>query len=115
MSSELKAGKAWGCKQSFNAIYERRGIDFAREYYKRWHDSAMKSGLAPIRKWRTGSSDISRGILNCYKWNIANGIVEGFTSKIPSIKAASRGFRKFENYRTAILFRCGKLNLEPMV
>ena len=55
------------------------------------------------------------GILNCYKWNIANGIVEGFNSKIQSIKAASRGFRNFENYRTAILFRCGKLDLEPMV
>ena len=115
LKCELKTGKAWGYKQSFNAIYERRSIDFAREYFNRWYDSAMKSGLAPIKKVARMIKRHLEGILNWYKWHIANGIVEGFNSKIQSIKAAARGFRNFENYRTAILFRCGKLNLEPIV
>jgi len=32
---------------------------------------------------------------------------------IQSIKANARGFRSFENYRVAILFQCGKLDLKP--
>jgi hypothetical protein len=29
------------------------------------------------------------------------------------LKAAARGFRRFANYRTRILFFCGKLDLAP--
>jgi hypothetical protein len=35
-------------------------------------------------------------------------------SKIQSLKAAARGFRNFQNYRTRILFFCGKLELYPL-
>ncbi|MCX5685117.1 MAG: transposase, partial [Planctomycetota bacterium] len=38
---------------------------------------------------------------------------EGFNSKIQSIKSDARGFRNFANYRTRILFFCGKLNMTP--
>ncbi|MEE9369320.1 MAG: transposase, partial [Pontiella sp.] len=34
-------------------------------------------------------------------------------SKIQTIKANARGFRNFENYRTSILFFCGKRDLAP--
>ena len=33
--------------------------------------------------------------------------------RIQSIKSAARGFRSFKNYRTPILFFCGKLKLTP--
>ena len=39
---------------------------------------------------------------------------EGFNSKMQSIKACARVFRNFQNYRTAILFYCGKLDLSPL-
>ena len=34
-------------------------------------------------------------------------------SKIQQLKANARGFRSFRNYRTRILFFCGKLDLTP--
>jgi len=40
---------------------------------------------------------------------------EGFNSKIQAIKADARGARRFENYRTRILFFCGKLDMTPML
>jgi len=40
---------------------------------------------------------------------------EGFNSRIQSIKSAARGFRNFENYRTRILFFCGRLELIPNI
>ncbi|MFN8790245.1 MAG: transposase, partial [Bdellovibrionales bacterium] len=38
----------------------------------------------------------------------------GFNSKIQTIKANARGYRSFSNYRIAILFYCGKLDLYPL-
>jgi transposase len=40
---------------------------------------------------------------------------EGFNSSIQAIKSAAKGFRKFEHYRTRILFYCGKLDLKPAI
>jgi transposase len=40
-------------------------------------------------------------------------VAEGLNSKIQQIKSAARGFRKFENFRIAILFFCGKLDMYP--
>ncbi|MFQ3167644.1 MAG: hypothetical protein ACI8QI_000175 [Limisphaerales bacterium] len=50
-------------------------------------------------------------ILSWFRHHISNGMAEGYNSRIQSIKTAARGFRNFANYRTRILFFCGKLNL----
>jgi len=52
-------------------------------------------------------------ILSWFRHHISNGMAEGYNSRIQSIKTAARGFRNFANYRTRILFFCGKLNLLP--
>ena len=38
-----------------------------------------------------------------------------FNSKIQSLKSDARGFRNALNYRTRILFYCGKLDLSPSI
>ncbi len=45
-------------------------------------------------------------------FSITNAGVGG-NSKIQSIESSARGFKNFLNYRTRILFFCGKLNLFP--
>lgn len=45
---------------------------------------------------------------------ITNAVSEGLNSKIQAIKANARGFRSYLNYRTRILFFCGKLDLYPL-
>ena len=52
-------------------------------------------------------------ILSYFRYRITNATSEGFNSRIQSIKSAARGFRDFQNYRTRILFYCGKLNFKP--
>ena len=44
---------------------------------------------------------------------ITNVVTEGLNRKIQFIKSNARGFRSCQNYRTRILFFCGKLNLQP--
>ena len=52
-------------------------------------------------------------ILTYFDSYITNAFSEGINSKIQAIKANARGFRSFKNYRTRILFFCGKLSLAP--
>jgi transposase len=52
-------------------------------------------------------------ILTYLRHQITNAMMEGFNSKIQTIKANARGYRNFANYRIAILFHCGELDLYP--
>ncbi len=54
------------------------------------------------------------GLLSCFRHRIANALIEGFNSRIQSIKADAQGFRSFANYRARILFFCGKLSPYPV-
>jgi transposase len=50
-------------------------------------------------------------ILTYFDCYITNAFSEGIKSKIQAIKANTRGFRNFKNYRTRIHFFCGKFSL----
>jgi transposase len=50
-------------------------------------------------------------ILTWFRHRITYATAEGFNSRIQSLKSNVRGFRSLQNYRTRILFFCGKLNL----
>ncbi len=77
-----------------------------------WLAKAGASGLAPVK---TGSRDDRIPPAG------RNGVVlapdlqrgEGFNCAIQAIKSSARGFRTFANYRIAILFHCGGLQLFP--
>ena len=53
-------------------------------------------------------------IITYLRHPITNAVTEGLNSKIQAIKANARGFRSFLNYRTRILFSCGRLDLYPL-
>ncbi len=43
----------------------------------------------------------------------SNAKAERMNGKIQEVKTGGRGYRKFENFRSAILFFCGGLALYP--
>lgn len=71
------------------------------------------------RSERTGAVEESRqdafthleGILAGLWYPISNGPAEGFNSAIPALKNVARGYRNFADFRIAILFHHGKLDL----
>jgi len=52
-------------------------------------------------------------LLSYFRHRITNTMSQGFNSVIQALKYAAHGFRSFRNYRTRILFFCGKLDLKP--
>ena len=47
----------------------------------------------------------------CHRTN--NAVAEGLNAQIQLIKARARGFRQFAQFRIAILFFLGKLDMNP--
>jgi len=78
-----------------------------------WYKEAFKTGLPEIQKVARMLKRHLENILTYFESYITNAASEGLNSKIQSIKANTRGFRNFENYRISILFFCGRLNLSP--
>lgn len=111
--AELGVAKAWYIKELFRHFWTRRDVAFARSYFERWYKEAFKTGLPEIQKVARMLKKHLKNILTYFECYITNAVSEGLNSKIQTIKANARGFRNFENYRTSILFFCGKLELSP--
>lgn len=109
----LKVGRAWSIKEVFLGIWNYSYEKAARTFFEKWYFWATHSRLKPIIKVAKIIKNHIDNILTYLHHQITNAKAEGLNSKIQSIKSAARGFRNFENYRTAILFYCGRLVLHP--
>jgi transposase len=112
-NQELKTARAWAIKENFRWFWWNCYAGNARKYFQKWYSWASRSRLEPIVKVATMIKNRLENILTYFKHHITNAVSEGFNSRIQSLKANARGFRNFDNYRTRILFFCGKLDLTP--
>jgi len=112
-NAELEVSKAWHIKELFRHFWTRRDGSFARMFFESWYKQAMQTGLSEVKKVAKMLKKHLENILTYFDSYITNATSEGLNSKIQSLKANARGFRNFNNYRTTILFFCGKLDLLP--
>jgi transposase len=60
-----------------------------------------KNGRCPTNWTTTGSGPAH------------NGVTEGINSTITTLKRLAGGYRNIDNFKTAIYFHCGGLDLHP--
>ncbi len=109
----LKVGRAWALKEMFSELWGYSYEKSARKFFKKWYwwaTHARLTAMAEVAKLLKRHLD---NILTYLKYRITNAVAEGLNSKIQQVKSAARGFRNFENFRIAILFFCGKLDMYP--
>lgn len=111
---DLKVTKAWGLRESFQHFWTFTTRVGARAFFDRWEAQALAVKLQPVTAVTTMLAKHLPGLLSYAVHRVTNAVTEGFNSKIQMIKSAARGFRSFANYRIAILFHCGKLDLYPL-
>ena len=110
----LKASRAWAIKEMFSSFWGYCYEKSARKFFDKWYRWATRSRLKPVVKVAKMLKRHLENILTYLKHPITNAVTEGLNSKIQMIKFNARGFRSFENFRTRILFFCGKLDLYPL-
>lgn len=110
---ELQTGIAWALKEQLRELWDYRRPSAARRFLDRWRERVVGSGLKPLIRVADMIFGHLEGILAWFWHPISNGITEGFNSAIQSLKNTARGYRSFANFRVAILFHHGKLDLTP--
>ena len=111
--SGLKVGRAWAIKEAALKLWTYRSVTWARKYFDRWYFWATHSRLDPIIKVAKMMKCHLKGILNYIKSGATNATAEAINSKIQEIKYCARGYRNLANFRMAIMFHCGGLEMNP--
>ena len=107
-----KTARAWAIKESLRDMWELPPPDFESQF-KRWYWWATHSRLKHVVKAAKTLKRHLEGIVNAVLHGITNALTEGLNSKIEAIKRNACGFRNKQNFRTAVLFHCGKLDMMP--
>nr|WP_258464152.1 transposase [Caldithrix abyssi] len=109
----LITSQAWAAKENFKEFFRSETINDAKFFFAEWYQDIKERSLNKMIKVAKMLIAHSDGLLNYIRYQIDNSVAEWLNGKIQEIKTVGRGFRKFENFRIAILFFLGKLDLFP--
>jgi len=109
----LQVAKAWSIKEQLRSLWHYLYPASAWKFFKRWYFWATHSRLQPVIKVAKMFKKHCAFILNFITHRLTNAVAEGINSKIQEVKKRACGFRNIENFKTAIFFHCGKLDLYP--
>lgn len=112
-SADLKTGRAWAIKESLRQLWSSTSRVEGESYWRRWYFWATHSRLESVIKAAKTIFRHIDNVLTYFEHRITNATSEGLNSKIQGIKKQAYGFRNKENFKTAIYFHCGGLELYP--
>jgi transposase len=109
----LRTSRAWAIKETLRELWFYGSVGWARKFFRKWYGWAVRSKLEPVREVAAMLRRRLEQVLNYCKYEITNAVAEGLNSKIMAIKRRACGYRNKENFKTAIYFFCGGLDLCP--
>ena len=112
-NSTLKVARAWAIKEMAMQLWHYATRGWARRAWKAWIGWALRCRLEPIKKAARTVKNHLEGILNAIVLGITNARGEGMNAKIQWIKRLAYGYRNRANFRDAIYFHLGGLDLYP--
>jgi len=113
-STVLRTARAWAIKEAAMELWDYANWGRAQTAWLRWYGWAIRSRLEPVKKVARMVKTHLGGILNAVVSGVTNAMTEGgINSAIQRIKFNARGYRNRANFRTAIFFHLGGLDLYP--
>jgi len=107
----LASVRAWLWKEKFQLFWEYTTPYWARRYLQRWCKGAMRSRLAPLKKFARTMRKHEDLILNWFRARKAfsSGAVEGMNRKLNLVTRKAYGFRTYDVLRIALFHTLGQL------
>lgn len=112
-SFALKTGRAWTIAQTFLVLYDYVYLGVVEKRFAEWYRWARRSHLEPIKKVALMIREHWANIRTYFTHRITNAGSESINSLIQKVKRKAHGYRNSENFRIAILFHLGGLDLYP--
>lgn len=112
-SANLRTARAWAIKELLRQLWSYKSPRHARAFWKRWYNWASHSKLPHVMKAAKKLRTHEHRILNYFCHRITNSVAEALNGQIERIKRMAHGFRNLDNFRIAVFFRLGGLDLYP--
>jgi len=117
-SHALETSKVWSFKEAFRDFFcagsvEAGSVEEGEAFFGNWSEQALALGNKHLTKVAQRLQDHLPGLLAYLCHRTSNAVAEGLNGQIQLIKARARGFRQFAQFRIAILFFLGKLDMNP--
>ena len=109
----LRTSRAWAMKETLRDLWTYYSMTWARKFFDQWRRWVNRSRLEPVKEVARMLQRRIENVLSYCKHEITNAVAEGLNSKIMAIKRRACGYRNKENFKTAIYFFCGGLELCP--
>lgn len=111
--AELKTGRAWALKEALRSLWGYQSATWAAKFWKRWYFWATHSRLPPMIDAAKLIARHLPNVLTYFTHRITNAVAEGLNSKIATVQKRACGYRNPDNFKIAVYFHCGGLNLYP--
>lgn len=112
-TADLKTGRAWAIKENLRHLWRYVRRDWGERHWRKWYFWATHSRLQPVIDAAHTLKRHQAGLLSYFQHRITNAGAESLNSRIQAIRVSARGYRNRENFKTAIYFHCGGLQLYP--
>lgn len=109
----FEVSRAWRLKECFKDLFGCDNYEQAFKRYSDWSSFCDWENIKEIMKVVDMFNRNLTGVCNALVEKISNGMAERLNGKIQEIKTHAKGYRKFENFKSAILFFHGGLDLYP--
>ena len=113
IDSGLETGKAWAYKEMLRELWACPDEATALAYFRVWYKRVIHTRLEPLKKVARTIKQRLANVVSYCTHGITNAVAEWINSKIMAIKRRVGGYRNRENFKIAIYFYCGGLDLYP--
>ena len=112
-NAKLKTARAWAIKEQLRDLWDQPTLEEGQAWWTRWFRWASHSRLEPVKKVARMIKAHLPNVLTYFTHRITSATNEALNGVIKTLIKRAYGFRSFTNFRTAVLFHCGKLQLYP--
>jgi transposase len=113
--ANLKVGKAWIVRENFKSMFNpTQTPEDALFLFDAWSAASLKLKIGAISKVVEMFCRHLKGVVYALANKFSNAMAERLNGKIQVLKSISRGYRTFDNFRSAILFFYGGLDVCPL-
>lgn len=114
-AENYEVAKAWRVREDFKAMFGLPSLGEAISLFIKWGASVLRNNIKEMVKVAKMFNAHLKGVCNALVEGFSNAMAERLNGKIQEIKATARGYRTFKNFRSAILFFHGGLDLYPQI
>ena len=113
-AANFQVSKAWVIRENFKDIFGSNTMKEAVNLFWKWGANVLNTNINEMVKVAKMFNNHLKGVCNAMVEKFSNAMAERLNGKIQELKSRSKGYRTFKNFRRAILFFNGGLNLYPL-